>query len=180
MCQPLSSNILIIRCAASDENNSVLGNKTRNSPKTLGLAALFSLHCCFQGLKEVSFFHFCMLGRKKMDTSAGTGKLCILGHLRLVFIWSCFVSCLLFLLFYVSLRNLCYGTCRKIPKNDLLRRGIEPGSTASKAAMLTTIPPTRGWLTLHFSVTFMRQRTTLFSGQLALQINYKQTLSAGS
>ena len=49
------------------------------------------------------------------DTSAGTGKLCILGHLGLVFIWSCFVSCLLFLLFYVSLRNLCSGTCRKIP-----------------------------------------------------------------
>ena len=40
--------------------------------------------------------------------------LCILGHLGLVFIWSCFVSCLLFLLFYVSLRNLCSGTCRKI------------------------------------------------------------------
>ena len=50
-----------------------------------------------------------------VDTSAGTGKLCILGHLGLVFFWSCFVSCLLFLLFYVSLRNLCSGTCRKIP-----------------------------------------------------------------
>ena len=49
-----------------------------------------------------------------LDTSAGSGKLCILGHLGLVFIWSCFVSCLLFLLFYVSLRNLCSGTCRKI------------------------------------------------------------------
>ena len=48
------------------------------------------------------------------DTSAGTGKLCNLGHLGLVFIWSCFVSCLLFLLFYVSLRNSCSGTCRKI------------------------------------------------------------------
>ena len=35
--------------------------------------------------------------------------------LYFVFIWSCFVSCLLFLLFYVSLRNLCSGTCRKIP-----------------------------------------------------------------
>ena len=47
-------------------------------------------------------------------TSAGTGKLCILSHLGLVFIWSRFVSCLLVLLFYVSLRNLCSGTCRKI------------------------------------------------------------------
>ena len=33
--------------------------------------------------------------------SAGTGKLCIFGHLGLVFIWSCFVSCLLLLLYYV-------------------------------------------------------------------------------
>ena len=50
------------------------------------------------------------------DLSAGTGKLCILGHLGLVFIWNCFVYSLFFiLLFYVSLRNLCSGTCRKIP-----------------------------------------------------------------
>ena len=55
------------------------------------------------------------------DTSAGTGKLCILGHLGLVFIWSCFLSCLLFLLFYVSLRNLCSGTCRKIPRMAVLQ-----------------------------------------------------------
>ena len=33
--------------------------------------------------------------------SAGTGKLCIFGPLGLVFIWSCFVSCLLLLLYYV-------------------------------------------------------------------------------
>ena len=33
--------------------------------------------------------------------SAGTGKLCIFGRLGLVFIWSCFVSCLLLLLYYV-------------------------------------------------------------------------------
>ena len=63
----------------------------------------------------------------------------------------------------------------------LSRPGIEPGSTAWKTAMLTTIPPTRGWLIFHFPVTLIRQRTTLFSGQLALlKINYKQTLSAGS
>ena len=36
-----------------------------------------------------------------MGLSAGTGKLCIFGHLGLVFIWSCFVSRLLFLLYYV-------------------------------------------------------------------------------
>ena len=33
--------------------------------------------------------------------SPGTGKLCIFGHLGLVFIWNCFVSCLLLLLYYV-------------------------------------------------------------------------------
>ena len=33
--------------------------------------------------------------------SAGTGKHRVFGHLGLVFIWSCFVFCLLFLLFYV-------------------------------------------------------------------------------
>ena len=37
----------------------------------------------------------------KWGLSAGTGKLCIFGHLGLVFIWSCFVSCLLLLLYYV-------------------------------------------------------------------------------
>ena len=37
----------------------------------------------------------------KLGLSAGTGKLCIFGHLGLVFIWSCFVSCLLLLLYYV-------------------------------------------------------------------------------
>ena len=63
---------------------------------------------------NVGLLNFC-------DTSAGTGKLCILGHLGLVFIWSCFVSCLLFLLFYVSLRNLCSGTCRKIQFLSLSR-----------------------------------------------------------
>ena len=36
-----------------------------------------------------------------MGLSAGTGKLCSFGHLGLVFIWSCFVSCLLLLLYYV-------------------------------------------------------------------------------
>ena len=48
-----------------------------------------------------------------MDLSAGAGKLCIYGNLGIVFIWDCFVSCLLFLLFYVSLRNWCSGTHRK-------------------------------------------------------------------
>ena len=38
----------------------------------------------------------------KAGLSAGTGKLCIFGHLGLVFIWSCFVSRLLFPLYYVS------------------------------------------------------------------------------
>ena len=49
----------------------------------------------------------CLLG-----LSAGTGKLCIFGHLGLVFIWSCFVSCLLLLLYYVICAPvLTEGTC---------------------------------------------------------------------
>ena len=39
--------------------------------------------------------------QQTLGLSAGTGKLCIFGHLGLVFIWSCFVSCLLLLLYYV-------------------------------------------------------------------------------
>ena len=41
------------------------------------------------------------LSQDKKGLSAGTGKLCIFGHLGLVFIWSCFVSGLLLLLYYV-------------------------------------------------------------------------------
>ena len=37
----------------------------------------------------------------KRGLSAGTGKLYIFGHLGLVFVWSCFVSRLLFLLYYI-------------------------------------------------------------------------------
>ena len=40
-------------------------------------------------------------GARLTGLSACTGKLCIFGHLGLVFIWSCFVSCLLLLLYYV-------------------------------------------------------------------------------
>ena len=39
----------------------------------------------------------------------------IFGNLGIVFIWSCFASWFLFLLFYVSLRNLCSGTHRMNP-----------------------------------------------------------------
>ena len=41
------------------------------------------------------------LESEKLGLSAGTGKRCVVGHLGLVFIWSCFVFCLLFLLFYI-------------------------------------------------------------------------------
>ena len=53
-----------------------------SSPKTI-------LNLCFVFVAEIR------------GLSAGTGKLCIFGHLGLVFIWSCFVSCLLLLLYYV-------------------------------------------------------------------------------
>ena len=50
--------------------------------------------------------------------SAGTGKLCIFGHLGLVFIWSCFVSCLLLLLYYVICAPvLTEGTLFSLEKN---------------------------------------------------------------
>ena len=39
--------------------------------------------------------------RQKWSLFACTGKHCIFGHLGLVFIWSCFVFSLLFVLFYV-------------------------------------------------------------------------------
>ena len=42
-----------------------------------------------------------IINAENSGLSAGTGKLCIFGHLGLVFIWSCFVSCLLLLLYYV-------------------------------------------------------------------------------
>ena len=51
-------------------------------------------HSCQIQLTAVKMGHL-------LGLSAGTGKLCIFGHLGLVFIWSCFVSCLLLLLYYV-------------------------------------------------------------------------------
>ena len=69
--------------------------------------------------------HVSSLPRDSSDLSAGIGKLCILGHLGLVFSWSCFVSCLLFLLLYVRLCDLCSGTCRKIR----LIRGLSANSS---------------------------------------------------
>ena len=64
------------------------------------------LQRCFVGLKrQTSQLHYrCSKPiklQKFLGLSAGTGKLCIFGHLGLVFIWSCFVSCLLLLLYYV-------------------------------------------------------------------------------
>ena len=41
------------------------------------------------------------LSQYVLGLSAGTRKLCIFGNLGLVFIWSCFISYLLFLLFYL-------------------------------------------------------------------------------
>ena len=75
-----------------------LGMVLGRHPKINLFGLLYSVICCEVETKFGSF-------------RSGTGKLCILGNLRLVFIWSCFVSCLLlFLLFYASLRNMCSGT----------------------------------------------------------------------
>ena len=47
----------------------------------------------------------------------------------------CFVSCLLFLLFYVSLRSLCSGTCRKIRNLTVFLALQTQSSTHSKAVL---------------------------------------------
>ena len=56
-----------------------------------------------------------------MDLSARTGKYCIFGHLGLVFIWLCFVFCLLFHLFYVI--------CAPVPADPDNSYMIIPGFT---------------------------------------------------
>ena len=55
----------------------------------------------FSEISEIEAVDCEILFAKTSGLSAGTGKLCIFGHLGLVFIWSCFVSCLLLLLYYV-------------------------------------------------------------------------------
>ena len=66
----------------------------------------------------------CLFDRLRWGLSAGTGKLCIFGHLGLVFIWSCFVSCLLLLLYYVI--------CAPVLTEGTLRWEIESRYTASE------------------------------------------------
>ena len=64
-------------------------------------------------------------GKKKLGLSAGTGKLCIFGHLGLVFIWSCFVSRLLFLLYYVICAPLLTeGTKKLWVQKNLISDGV--------------------------------------------------------
>ena len=55
--------------------------------------------------------------KNKRGLSTGTGKLCIFGHLGLVFIWSCFVSCLLLLLYYVICAPVLTEGTNKRPRN---------------------------------------------------------------
>ena len=71
--------------------------------------------------------HFCMFAPVRARNPGyirGYRKALYSESLGISFIWSCFASCLLFLLFYVSLRNLCSGTCRKIrnPKHQEYHR----------------------------------------------------------
>ena len=102
-----------------------------------------------------------------------TRSTCFIGfkntRLRLVFLnpikhcCSCFKQ---------SLKKSVFSTfpCLETHKNDLRRPGIEPGSTAWKAAMLTTIPPTRGWLILQFhfdlSENYLLQWSTCLTNKL--------------
>ena len=72
--------------------------------------------CILEYLLGTIAFHWFYIWSKALifGLSAGTGKLCIFGNLILVFIGSCFVSCLFFVVF-VSLRNLCSGPHRRNP-----------------------------------------------------------------
>ena len=75
------------------------------------MRCMFIVHCwCSYGKAQDNKL---ILGVYFRVQSAGTGKLCIFGNLGLVFILISFVSSLLFLLFYVSLRNQCSGTHRR-------------------------------------------------------------------
>ena len=67
-----------------------LASHQRGLGSNLRLSVICGLSCWFSALL-----------REVFGLSAGTEKHCIFGHLRLVFIWSCFVFCLLFLSFYV-------------------------------------------------------------------------------
>ena len=70
-----------------------------------------------------------------MGLSAGTGKLCIFGHLGLVFIWSCFVSCLLLLLYYVICAPVLtegtqkMGTCTRIVHGKIILQSTKHNTT---------------------------------------------------
>ena len=74
----------------------VLLNASLQTEKSL-CNPLLVTWCCFSARGESA----CVGYADSWRLSAGTGKLCIFGHLGLVFIWSCFVSCLLLLLYYV-------------------------------------------------------------------------------
>lgn len=72
-----------------------------NRIKTLDLKAITKNARIWNCKKNLLFIKNLSPKHAILGLSAGTGKLCIFGHLGLVFIWSCFVSCLLFLLYYV-------------------------------------------------------------------------------
>ena len=80
-----------------------LGRIPMHTGPTPALTPQTMLDACIQNFFRVSTLYRIGGGGTtgKLGLSAGTGKLCIFGHLRLVFIWSCFVSRLLFLLYYV-------------------------------------------------------------------------------
>ena len=68
------------------------------------------------------------------------------GHLGLVFIWSCFVSCLLFLLFYTILRNLCCDTHRRNPNLDQALLCMSALISISFHLLLLSLVPYMDWV----------------------------------
>ena len=84
--------------------------------------------------------NICQGGRSKRVSglSAGTGKLCFFGHLGLVFIWSCFVFCLLLLLYYVICAPVLTERTR-VSKNALPRLRLPLPLSHSSLSGKTTV-----------------------------------------
>ena len=75
---------------------------------------------------------------KEMGLSAGTGKLCFFGHLGLVFIWSCFVFCLLLLLYYVICAPVLTERTKEMHETSIDRLGFKscPGRAVPKSYII--------------------------------------------
>ena len=95
-----SAAVKTVKRVENTSFNKKLGETTFPYPVPISEKFLQNI-ACQRIMAEIDRRRFTVRCSKKTGLSAGTGKLCIFGHLGLVFIWSCFVSCLLLLLYYV-------------------------------------------------------------------------------